>query len=139
VSVLLVTHELDEAEALCDRVVAMRSGRVLDSGAPAELIDRHARDATIRFTLPESQLHVLRLDDLNGVRNVTFEAGRVTIRGDRKSIAYVGEALVRGGSIPADLSVRVPDLEDALLELLEQPDALSYTADTSCELTGARQ
>ncbi len=47
VSVLLVTHQLDEAEALCDRVVAMRAGRVLDSGAPAELIDRHGRTATV--------------------------------------------------------------------------------------------
>ena len=33
-TVLLVTHELDEAEALCDRVVAMRAGRVLDAGTP---------------------------------------------------------------------------------------------------------
>lgn len=31
---LLVTHELAEAEALCDRVVAMRAGRVLDAGTP---------------------------------------------------------------------------------------------------------
>ena len=33
-AVLLVTHELDEAEALCDRVVAIRAGRVLDTGPP---------------------------------------------------------------------------------------------------------
>ena len=35
-AVLLVTHELDEAERLCDRVVAMRAGRVLDSGPPRD-------------------------------------------------------------------------------------------------------
>ena len=34
-TVLLVTHEMDEAEALCGRVVVMRAGRVLDAGAPA--------------------------------------------------------------------------------------------------------
>ena len=33
-TVLLVTHEMDEAEALCGRVVVMRAGRVLDAGAP---------------------------------------------------------------------------------------------------------
>ncbi len=139
VSVLLVTHELDEAEALCDRVVVMRCGRVLDSGAPAELIDRHARNATIRFTLPASQLDRLHLDELNGVRKITIDRGRVKILGDRKSIAYVGEALVRGGSIPADLSVEVPDLEDALLELLEQSEEFSHTTDIPRELTGVRQ
>src|ERR1700754_623428 len=48
-TVLLVTHELDEAEALCDRVVAMRRGRVLDAGPPARLVDRHAGWARVRF------------------------------------------------------------------------------------------
>ena len=44
-TVLLVTHELDEAEALCERVVAMRDGRVMDQGTPAELVEpmRQAR------------------------------------------------------------------------------------------------
>ena len=51
-TVLLVTHEMDEAEALCDRVVVMRAGRVLDAGTPAELVDRYARTATVRFALP---------------------------------------------------------------------------------------
>src|SRR5262252_4317383 len=49
-TVLLVTHEMDEAEALCGRVVVMRAGRVLDAGAPADLVDRHAGTATIRFS-----------------------------------------------------------------------------------------
>jgi ABC-2 type transport system ATP-binding protein len=122
VSVLLVTHELDEAEALCDRVVAMRSGRVLDSGTPAELIERHGGSATIRFTLRKDHMLGLHLEDLDGVREATWDAGRVTVRGDRSAIAYVGAALVRGGTIPADLSVEVPDLEDALLGVLEQPE-----------------
>jgi ABC-2 type transport system ATP-binding protein len=136
VSVLLVTHELDEAEALCDRVVAMRAGHVLDSGTPAELVDRHGRNATIRFTLPEAQRWSLQLADLGGVEDVATDGDRVTIRGDRTSIAYVGEALVRGGTIPPDLSVEVPDLEDALLELL---DASSCEVDASLALIGAQQ
>ena len=52
-TVLLVTHELDEAEQLCDRVVAMRAGRVLDAGTPAELVDRYGRSATVSFTLSD--------------------------------------------------------------------------------------
>jgi ABC-2 type transport system ATP-binding protein len=137
VSVLLVTHELDEAEALCDRVFAMRAGVVLDSGTPAELVDRHGRNATIRFTLPEGQRQSLDLADLGGVHDVTTDGDRVTIRGDRRSIAYVGEALVRGGSIPPDLAVEVPDLEDVLLELLEQHEVPARVADDSRDLIGA--
>ncbi len=51
-AVLLVSHELDEAERLCDRVVAMRAGRVLDYGPPRDLVARHGGAVRICFTLP---------------------------------------------------------------------------------------
>src|SRR5260370_26909607 len=106
-SVLLVTHELDEAERLCDRVVAMRSGLVLESGSPAELVDRPARAATITFTQPEgSQIAPARLGDLPGVVEVQRRARQVRIRGDRTAIAHVAAALVRAGRVPPDLSAR---------------------------------
>jgi ABC-2 type transport system ATP-binding protein len=117
-TVLLVTHELDEAEELCDRVVAMRAGRVLDSGTPAELVDRHGRSATITFTLPDGLLPetLAGLPSVNGVR---MQAGQATVTGHRAAIAEVGALLVQAGPVPADLSVRVPRLEDALVDLLE--------------------
>jgi ABC-2 type transport system ATP-binding protein len=120
-TVVLVTHELDEAEQLCDRVVAMRAGRVLDEGTPAELVDRHGRAATVSFTLSDDHtLQTLpRLDLLPGVNGVRERAGMVTVTGDRAAIAHVGAALVGSGWVPADLSARVPSLEDALLSLLE--------------------
>jgi ABC-2 type transport system ATP-binding protein len=76
--VLLVTHELDEAQALCDRVVAMRAGRVLDCGAPAELIDRHGRRATVQFSCPATAGAELvdELIALPGVAGVTMADGR---------------------------------------------------------------
>src|SRR5215470_6051806 len=58
-TVLLVTHEMDEAEALCGQIMVMRTGRVLDAGTPAELVDRHARRAMVRFSLPEQPAPLL--------------------------------------------------------------------------------
>jgi ABC-2 type transport system ATP-binding protein len=119
-TVLLVTHEMDEAEALCGRVVVMRAGHVLDRGAPADLVDRHAAVATIRFSLPDPPAGLLdHLSRLDGVLAVDRAGTRVTVRGDRRIIAYVGAALVRWDSVPADLSVHIPTLEDALLDLLD--------------------
>lgn len=120
VTVLLVTHELDEAEALCDRVVAMRAGRVLDAGAPAELVDRHGGWATTRFSMPAARVATLGLDACPGVETVMVAGDRVTVRGDRTSIATVGARLVAAGTVPGDLAVTVPTLEDALVELLTQ-------------------
>jgi ABC-2 type transport system ATP-binding protein len=139
-TVLLVTHELDEAERLCDRVVAMRSGRVLDVGSPAQLVDRHGPAATISFTLPaDGSAGVMpgRLGQLRGVAELSFTAGRVTIRGDRTAIAYVGAALVDAGWIPPDLSVQIPSLEDALLHLLDRADSDQHHDLSTIEPIGA--
>ena len=118
-TVVLVTHELDEAEALCDRVIAMRAGQVLDAGPPADLVNRHAKWATVRFSWSVADSTLAELGDLVGVQSVRRVGERVEVRGDRRVIAYVGADLVRRGAVPDDLTVEVPDLESALLRLLE--------------------
>ena len=142
-TVLLVTHDVDEAEALCDRVVALRAGRVLDAGSPAELVDRYGRRATIRFTLPAGAPadFPVGLARLPGVADVSFDGGgRVVVHGDRASIAHVGAALVgAGGVIPADLSVSIPNLEDALVGLLEQANVTQGPGAAAPELIGVNQ
>jgi len=122
-TVLLVTHELDEAEELCDRVVAMRAGRVLDAGTPAELVARHAAAVTVRFGLPPGRpaRELAEIRTLSGVVDVVRTGDQVAVVGDRSTIAHVGAWLVRRGSVPPDLRVEAPDLEDALLTLLEGP------------------
>ena len=42
-TVLLASHNMPEVERLCDDVVMMRQGQIVDSGAPAELIARYGR------------------------------------------------------------------------------------------------
>lgn len=136
-TVLLVTHELDEAETLCGRVVAMREGRVLDQGTPAELIARHAKEATVRFGLAETDLasvaDALRtLNQLPGVTKVTRDDGQVMIRGTRETVAHIGAWLVgTEQAIPTDLRVDIPDLESALLTLLDSPSDILQTGTAS--------
>ncbi len=137
ITVLLVTHEMDEAEALCGQVVVMRAGRVIDAGAPADLVERHASTATIRFSMPDPPAQLLDLlRRLDGVRTVERAGAQVTVRGHRRVIAYVGAALVRWEPVPADLSVHVPSLEDALLGLLDGEPA---SMPVGKELVGGRR
>ena len=68
---------------------------------------------------PAPPRHVPELHALPGVRDASYDAGRITVSGDRQSIAHVGAWLVGHGPVPADLRVDVPNLESALLALLD--------------------
>ena len=38
---MLTTHYMDEAQRLCDRIIIIDHGEILDEGSPQELIERH--------------------------------------------------------------------------------------------------
>src|SRR2546425_8828496 len=55
VTVLLCTHDMDEAAQLCDRVLMMDAGRVLADGTPEELCRRYSVDGSIAKGSPRTQ------------------------------------------------------------------------------------
>jgi ABC-2 type transport system ATP-binding protein len=122
-TVVLVTHFMDEAEALCDRVAVMRGGRVVDAGTPADLIDRHARATTVTFTPPVS-FDPATLAALPGVDQVKRDGERIRVIGTNQLIAPVCASVLGDDHLgPPDLRVHHPDLEDALIALVSDPDA----------------
>ncbi|NYZ13445.1 ABC transporter ATP-binding protein [Azospirillum sp. RWY-5-1] len=44
-TVLLASHNMPEVERLCDRVLMMRRGHIVDRGTPAELLEKYGRDS----------------------------------------------------------------------------------------------
>jgi ABC-2 type transport system ATP-binding protein len=46
-SILLTTHSMEEAQAVCDRVAIIDHGKVLDTGPPGELIEQHRSDPLV--------------------------------------------------------------------------------------------
>jgi ABC-2 type transport system ATP-binding protein len=122
-TVVLVTHFMDEAEALCDRVAVMRAGRIVDAGTPADLIGRHARSTSVTFTPPVS-FDPTSLPALPGVDRVERHGERVRVIGTNQLIAPVCAAVLGDDQLgPPDLRVHHPNLEDALIALVRDPDA----------------
>ena len=106
---MLVTHFMDEAEALCDRVAVMRAGRLVDIGTPADLISRHARWATVRFELAGATGPAPAARP--GVREVRRDGGAVEVHGDRGMVAYVcAELVAQRPRCRTTCAVVMPDL-----------------------------
>ena len=47
----LTTHNMAEAAQLCDRLVIMDNGKILDEGSPPELLKKHVRGSVFEFTI----------------------------------------------------------------------------------------
>ncbi len=116
-TVVLVTHFLEEAEVLCDRVAVMVDGRLVDEGTPAELIDRHGGGVRMRFASMATNSSWLA--NIPGVEETRTVGKETEVRGaDSAMIAHVGAAMIERDSVPSSIRVEQPNLEDALLPIL---------------------
>jgi len=114
-TVVLVTHFMDEAENLCDRLVVVDSGAVIAEGTPQGLIDEYGGGVRVRFTNGGEDLGWLR--DVPNVTDVHRDRDRYEVRGDGPVLAYVAAALVENGIAPVDLRQERATLEDVFLTL----------------------
>jgi ABC-2 type transport system ATP-binding protein len=119
-TVVLVTHFMDEAERLCDRVAIMKAGRLVAMDSPQGLIATHAREIRVRFGAGEAEEGTTFdwLRKVPHVQGVTQRGGRVEVRGTGPVIATVASALVDRGILPADLQVEQPTLEEVFLKVV---------------------
>ncbi|MFB3854729.1 MAG: ABC transporter ATP-binding protein [Vicinamibacterales bacterium] len=80
-TILLTTHYMDEAEALCDRVAVVDRGKVIASGTPRELVATLGADHVVEFSVagePPADL-VESLRRLPAVRDVRVSNGTVSL------------------------------------------------------------
>ncbi len=118
-TVLLVTHFMDEAARLCDRMAVLRSGQVVACGTQDQLLAAAQLRSVVRFTAT-APADLGFLDHLDGVDEVIrAPQAPVIVSGQGPVLARVAHALVARGLEPADLRVELPGLEDAYLALTE--------------------
>ena len=117
-TVVLVTHFMDEAEHLCDRLAVVDDGRVIALDTPQGLVDAAGMPSVVRFTTDETDLAWLEsLDVVDSVERSAGAGTSVSVRGHGPVLALVAAELVSHGIVPTDLRVERPTLEDAFLEL----------------------
>ncbi|MTV24544.1 ABC transporter ATP-binding protein [Nitriliruptoraceae bacterium ZYF776] len=115
VTVVLVTHFMDEAEHLCDRLVVIDEGRVAATGAPRELIARAGGDELRLITAAPFDLDLLR--DLEEVTDVTRDGGEVVVTGTGNLLHAATSTLLRHDVVVTDTTQRRASLDDAFLAI----------------------
>jgi ABC-2 type transport system ATP-binding protein len=117
-TVLLTTHYMEEAAALADRVVIVSQGRVLASGAPADLGSDRGMPTVISFGLPEGRSPD-GMPEPEGGRIVAGADGRFTLRTGQPTadLALLAGWAAEAGLELQELAVSPPTLEDVYLEI----------------------
>ena len=118
VTVLLVTHFMEEAQRLCDRIAVIDKGRVAALDTPDGLIRRSAGSTVISFT-PSSALDDGDLNSLPALTSVARKDGRITLSGSDETVNAVITLLARNHITAHQLRVSDATLDDAFLDLTE--------------------
>jgi ABC-2 type transport system ATP-binding protein len=117
VTVVLVTHFMEEAERLCDRLALVDAGRVVAIDTPAGLVSRvDGGGQRLRFR-PSIEFADRLLTDLPEVTEVARTASQVVVTGKGNLLQSVSTALAGQNVVALDLRVEQTNLEDAFVAL----------------------
>jgi len=115
-TVVLVTHFMDEAETLCDRIAVVDSGRIIALDTPLALINQVGGQNRIRFTRVNG-FDPMPLEKLTGVERVEQMGTEVVVHGNGAMVGQVTAHLAQANALPSDLKVEQASLEDVFLAL----------------------
>jgi ABC-2 type transport system ATP-binding protein len=100
-TILLTTHDLDEAEKLADRILILADGRIVANGSADELSRRVTRDAQVRWT----------------------RHGQAFVHATPDAAGFVRALFAQYGDEIADLDVRRATLEDVYMAMVDRHES----------------
>ncbi|MGI5327824.1 ABC transporter ATP-binding protein [Actinomadura nitritigenes] len=123
VTVVLISHFMDEAEELCDRLAVIDAGRVVATGTPGRLIEEATGGGGRMRFRPVDDLDLALLAGVPGVTDVRRSGAYVAVTGRGDFATAVASALARNRVVVADLRIDQRTLDDAYLALTGGPSA----------------
>ena len=116
VTIVLVTHYMDEAERLCDRVALIDRGRIAAVDTPAGLAERAGGGKRVRF-VPSGPFEDRLLTDRPEVTSVARQGPHVLVSGSGQLVNAVILTLASAGVSADDVQLESATLEDAFVRL----------------------
>jgi ABC-2 type transport system ATP-binding protein len=117
-TVLLTTHDMDEAQALCDRIAILDHGRIIATGTPTELTTRSAGQHLVSIVVTRA-IDAAWLADLPSAQDVTVDGERARFHTTQPSraVSLLLSRLQAANAELVDLHVQKATLEDVFIEL----------------------
>jgi ABC-2 type transport system ATP-binding protein len=117
VTLLLVTHFMEEAERLCDRIAVIDRGEVVALNTPAGLVEQTSTaDQTIRFR-PSAPIADELLTVLPEVSRINRHGDRIEVVGTGNLLHAVTSVLASNGIVAVELRLEQATLDDAFVRL----------------------
>ncbi len=118
-TILVNTHQMDEAQQLCDRVAILDGGQILGFDSPKALIARHCPGNVLRFaTSTDANLALyggsFEGSERNGTRTRHASIRTATLETDMQRLM---SARSQGNLLVEELSVETSNLEDVFLQI----------------------
>jgi ABC-2 type transport system ATP-binding protein len=121
VTVLLVTHFMEEAERLCDRVALLHRGRIQAIDTPAALASGAQARQQVSFA-PSSPLDDDALRSLPGVGDVSYHGDRAIVAGTGDLVGVLMTELPRRRVVPMQTRVQQSSLDDAFVAMTNEQE-----------------
>jgi ABC-2 type transport system ATP-binding protein len=116
-TVFLTTHSMEEAERLCDRVAIIEHGRLIEMGAPADLIRQHCPERGVVFSSDRRDL-AAELERITGAGSVRVEGATYTVQGRGDDVVTAVIRFIAAQALTVrDFRTVFPTLEDVFLKL----------------------
>ncbi|MEV0614181.1 ABC transporter ATP-binding protein [Nonomuraea sp. NPDC050404] len=116
VTVLLVSHAMEEVERLCDRVALLDAGRVVALDSPAGIVGRAGFAQRVTFRASEPVPDGL-LERIDGVERVRADGDSFVVEGSGDLLQAVSVGLVRAGVVVTGTRSEQATLDDAFVAL----------------------
>lgn len=127
-TVLLVTHFMEEAERLADRVALIDQGRLIALDTPQGLIDSVGLQQRVRFTTADPIEDEL-LANLPDVTSVSRSNGETIVTGNHQVQYTVASFLASQGTTPSQFNTEQNTLDDAFVALAGREFAMADETD----------
>lgn len=120
ITVILATHDMAEAEELCDNIAILINGKIAVCGTPEQVTSAGNSDTRIRLRTAKNLL--LPCGDIDGATFVNAKAGYLEWKScdAAATVTEILKQVKKTGDRVEDLRVERPSLEERFLELIQE-------------------